>query len=189
MNTLTDYYNSIGGKLGATVADRFADPNFAKAASMAGYNTSNYSINANNAAANTAILNNLKVLQQSGGIQGNNGAVVTSGNQASQDRSLMNNVNNWLSGNANNNSNPTGGNPTGGTNTGTTTGNTNTNTNTNTPAYDKNNFQVGAFGEKKYYNQQTGQYDIQDPGTAPKVNRTSTDPIMTAYYDAVDRLS
>lgn len=183
MNTLTDYYKSTGGTLGKTVADRFADPNFAKAASMAGYNTSNYSINANNAAANTAILNNLKVLQQSGGIQGNGGAVVTSGNQVAQDRSLMNNVNNWLSGNANNNSNPTTGNPTGGTANGTTT-----TTATTTPKIDANTpYQTGAFGEKKYYNQQTGQYDIQDPGTAPKTNRTSTDPIMTAYYDAVDQ--
>lgn len=132
MNTLTDYYKTTGGSLGKTVAERFADPNFAKAATMAGFNASNYSINSGNAAANTAILNNLKVLQQSGGIQGGTGAVVTSGNQVSQDRSLMNNVNSWLNGqNTNNNTNPAG--------TGTQNPNQNQNQNQNNNQNNQNN--------------------------------------------------
>lgn len=53
---LNEYFSSKGGALPGDVAGRFADKDFATAAGAAGYNASNYSVNGNNAAANSAIL-------------------------------------------------------------------------------------------------------------------------------------
>lgn len=53
---LYDYYKQQGGTLGKTVAERFADPNFAAAAKTAGYTPQSYAINAGNADANSKIL-------------------------------------------------------------------------------------------------------------------------------------
>lgn len=179
MNTLTDYYKATGGTLGKTVQDRFADPNFAKAAEMAGFNSTNYTINANNADANTKILSNLKVLQSSGGITSPTGAVQTTGNQATKDAGIVNNVNGWLNGQSGT-SGATTGNP-----TATGNGNTNPSGKVDTNSSD---FQTGADGVKRFKNPQTGNYDVTEAGqNAPKVNRSSTDPLQQSFYDIVDQ--
>lgn len=179
MNTLTDYYKATGGSLGKTVQDRFADPNFKKAAEMAGFNSTNYTINANNADANTKILSNLKVLQSSGGITSPTGAVQTTGNQATKDAGIVNNVNGWLNGQSGT-SGATTGNP-----TATGNGNTNPSGKVDTNSSD---FQTGADGVKRFKNPQTGNYDVTEAGqNAPKVNRSSTDPLQQSFYDVVDQ--
>lgn len=181
MNTLTDYYKATGGSLGKTVQERFADPNFAKAAEMAGFNSTNYTINANNADANTKILSNLKVLQASGGITSPTGAVQTTGNQATKDASIVNNINGWLNGQSGT-TGATTGNPT-------PTGNGNTNANGTTKVdTNSSDYQVGPDGLKRFKNPKTGNYDITEAGqNAPKVNRSSTDPLQQSFYDIVDQ--
>lgn len=181
MNTLSDYYKATGGTLGKTVAERFADPNFAKAAEMAGFSSSTYTINSNNADANTKILNNLKVLKESGGTQSTNtGAVQTTGNQTTKDAQMTNNVNNWLNGI---NANPSGANATNPTPTGNTGGQ-----NSSTIDFSNTPYTTDVTGQKKYFNSKTGQYDIMEASaTSPKIERTSTDPLTTAFYDAVDQ--
>lgn len=180
MNTLTDYYKSTGGTLGKTVQDRFADPNFAKAAEMAGFNSTNYTINANNADANNKILSNLKVLQASGGLQSSNtGAVQTTGNQATKDASVVNNVNGWLNGQSGT-TGATTGNP-----TATGNGNTNPSGKVDTNSSD---YQTGPDGVKRFKNPQTGNYDVTEAGqNAPKIQRSSTDPLQQSFYDVVDQ--
>lgn len=178
MNTLTDYYKATGGTLGKTVQDRFADPNFAKAAEMAGFNSTNYTINANNADANTKILSNLKVLQSSGGITSPTGAVQTTGNQATKDAGIVNNVNGWLNGQNTNSGVATPNNPTP-SGTGNPSGKVDTTS---------SDFQTGADGVKRFKNPKTGNYDVTEAGqNAPKIPRVSDDPLQQSYYDLVDR--
>lgn len=56
---LYSYYQSKGKPLPSTVADRFADPDFASAAKRAGYDINSYTINQGNADANQKILQQL----------------------------------------------------------------------------------------------------------------------------------
>lgn len=56
---LNEYYASKGKTLGKTVQDRFADQDFAAAAGRAGYTAQNYTVDANNAEANTKIFGQL----------------------------------------------------------------------------------------------------------------------------------
>ena len=83
---LYGYYQSKGKPLPSTVADRFADPDFASAARRAGYDINSYTINQGNADANQKILQQL--LAGSG--SSTNSTVNTGSTQVNQNTNLNN---------------------------------------------------------------------------------------------------